>query len=228
MVAQAWLGEIRPAPTHTSPATRSWPPVTLCPGNNISARKRQHGRTGTPAPTSSRCWSRPASATIRVRRLQARYAGWFAGSADKNPGAKKKATAAIAHTLLKITYQVLKSGTPYTEARRRLYPARITAAEAGLARRQLQKLRPGSTVTSPSPRRGLACRPAPDRQPLPAGPEAPPSPAPPAHPADEINVIASPSPPRRPGSLPRATGAQFRLSPRAIAAEEGRAYVLGL
>jgi hypothetical protein len=47
VVAQAWLGEIGPAPhrhfaTHEKLA--SW--VTLCPGNDISARKRKHGRTG--------------------------------------------------------------------------------------------------------------------------------------------------------------------------------------
>ena len=45
VVGQAWLGEIRTAPhlhfaTHQKLA--SW--VTLCPGNNISARKRKHGR----------------------------------------------------------------------------------------------------------------------------------------------------------------------------------------
>ena len=53
-----------------------------------------------------------AWAAIRVRgRLQARYTRLvrrFGG--DKNPGAKKKAITAIAHTLLKIAYQVLKSG----------------------------------------------------------------------------------------------------------------------
>jgi len=58
-----------------------------------------------------------AWAAIRVRgRLQARYnrlVRRFGG--DKNPGAKKKAIIAIAHTLLKIAYQVLKSGTPYTD-----------------------------------------------------------------------------------------------------------------
>jgi transposase len=47
VVARAWLGEIGPAPhrhfaTHEKLA--SW--VTLCPGNNISARKRKHGQTG--------------------------------------------------------------------------------------------------------------------------------------------------------------------------------------
>ena len=33
----------------------------------------------------------------------------------KNPAARKKAIVAIAHTLLKIAYAVLKSGLPYEE-----------------------------------------------------------------------------------------------------------------
>jgi len=47
VVAQAWLGEIGPAPHRhfaTCEKLASW--VTLCSGNNISARKRKHGRTG--------------------------------------------------------------------------------------------------------------------------------------------------------------------------------------
>src|ERR1700746_487943 len=47
VVAQAWLGEVGPAP-HRDGASHeklaSW--VTLCPGNTISARTRRHGRTG--------------------------------------------------------------------------------------------------------------------------------------------------------------------------------------
>src|SRR2546430_6543903 len=47
VVAQAWLGEIGPAPhlhfaSHEKLASRG----TLCPGNNISARKRKYSRTG--------------------------------------------------------------------------------------------------------------------------------------------------------------------------------------
>ena len=47
VVTSAWLAEIGPAPhqwfaSHEKLA--SW--VTLCPGNNISAGKRKHGRTG--------------------------------------------------------------------------------------------------------------------------------------------------------------------------------------
>jgi hypothetical protein len=41
--------------------------------------------------------------------------GWSALRRGQEPGFKKKAIAAIAHTLLKIACQVLKSGTPYRE-----------------------------------------------------------------------------------------------------------------
>lgn len=56
VVACAWVAEIGPAPHRYFPGhdkLASW--VTLCPGNNISARKRKYGRTATPGPTSSRC-----------------------------------------------------------------------------------------------------------------------------------------------------------------------------
>jgi hypothetical protein len=90
-----------------------------------------------------------AWAAIRVKgRLQARYSRLvrrFGG--DKNPGAKKKAIIAIAHTLLKIAYQVLKSGMPYQEpgadsCTRRESPEQKQA----WLERQLQRLHPGCTV----------------------------------------------------------------------------------
>jgi transposase len=151
VVAQAWLGEIGPAPhrhfaTHEKLA--SW--VTLCPGNNISARKRKHGRTGDAGTYIKPMLIQAAWAAIRVRgRLQARYnrlVRRFGG--DNNPGAKKKAITAIAHTLLKIAYQVLKTGTPYQEpgadsCTRRESPA----ARQAFLERQLQKLHPGCTIT---------------------------------------------------------------------------------
>src|SRR5512140_620501 len=47
VVAQAWLGEIGPAPhRHFATCQKLASQVTLCPGNNISARQRNHGRTG--------------------------------------------------------------------------------------------------------------------------------------------------------------------------------------
>jgi len=91
-----------------------------------------------------------AWAAIRVRgRLQARYnrlVRRFGGA--KNPGAKKKAITAIAHTLLKIAYQVLKSGTPYQEPGADFYTRRESPEQKqAWLERQLQKLHPGCTVT---------------------------------------------------------------------------------
>jgi hypothetical protein len=151
VVAQAWLGEIGPAP-HLHFATceklASW--VTLCPGNNISARKRKHGRTGDAGTYIKPMLVQAAWNAIRARgRLQARYnrlVRRFGG--DKNPGAKKKAIIAIAHTLLKIAYQVLKSGMPYQELGADFYTRRESPEQKqAWLERQLQKLHPGSTIT---------------------------------------------------------------------------------
>jgi len=161
VVAQAWLGEIGPAPhrhfaTHEKLA--SW--VTLCPGNNISARKRKHGRTGDAGTYIKPMLVQAAWAAIRVRgRLQARYnrlVRRFGG--DKNPAAKKKAITAIAHTLLKIAYQVLKSGTPYQEPGADFYTRRESPEQKqAWLERQMQKLHPGCTITiTISPEAALA------------------------------------------------------------------------
>jgi transposase len=56
VVAQAWLGEIGPAPHQWFPSHErlaSW--VTLCPGNNISAKSASTAGPGMPGLTSSRC-----------------------------------------------------------------------------------------------------------------------------------------------------------------------------
>jgi transposase len=151
VVAWAWLGEIGPAPhrwfaSHEKLAC--W--VTLCPGNNISAKKRKHGRTGDAGTYIKPLLIQAAWAAIRVRgRLQARYnrlVRRFGG--DKNPGAKKKAITAIAHTLLKIAYQVLKTGTPYQDLGADFYTRRESPAQKqAWLERQLQKLHPGCTIT---------------------------------------------------------------------------------
>jgi len=151
IVAWAWLGEIGPAPhlwfsSHEKLA--SW--VTLCPGNNISARKRKHGRTGDAGTYIKPMLVQAAWAAIRARgRLQARYnrlVRRFGG--DKNPGAKKKAITAIAHTLLKIAYQVLKAGKPYQEPGADFYTRRESPQQRqAFLERQLQKLHPGCTIT---------------------------------------------------------------------------------
>jgi transposase len=151
VVTSAWLAEIGPAPHRYFPSHEklaSW--VTLCPGNNISAGKRKHGRTGDAGTYIKPVLIQAAWSAIRTKgRLQARYnrlVRRFGG--EKNPGAKKKAITAIAHTLLKIAYQVLKSGQPYTEPGADFYTRRESPEHRqAWLERQLQKLHPGRTIT---------------------------------------------------------------------------------
>jgi transposase len=158
VVSAAWLAEIGPEPHRWFPShdkLACW--VTVCPGNNISARKRKSGRTGEAGTYIKPVLVQAAWAAIRVRgRLQARYRRLvrrFGG--DKNPGAKKKAIIAIAHTLLKIAYQVLKTGQPYTDLGADFYTRRESPEQQhAYLERRLQKLHPGCTITvtvSPPP-----------------------------------------------------------------------------
>ena len=151
VVARTWLAEIGPAP-HLHFASHgklaSW--VSLCPGNNISARKRKHGRTGDAGTYIKPVLIQAAWNAIRTRgRLQARYnrlVRRFGG--QKNPGAKKKAITAIAHTLLKIAYQVLKSGKPYQDLGADFYTRRESPEQQhAYLERRLQKLYPGCAIT---------------------------------------------------------------------------------
>jgi transposase len=154
-VACAWLAEIGPAPHAYFPShdkLASW--VTLCPGNNISARKRKYGRTGDAGTYIKPMLVQAAWSAIRVRgRLQARYhrlVRRFGG--EKNPAAKKKAITAIAHTLLKIAYQVLKSGQPYQDLGADFYTRRESPEQRqAWLLRQLQRLNPGATITISPP-----------------------------------------------------------------------------
>ena len=151
VVSAAWLAEIGPAPHRwfaSCGKLASW--VTLCPGNNISARKRKHGRTGDAGTYIKPVLIQAAWNAIRAKgRLQARYhrlVRRFGG--DKNPAAKKKAITAIAHTLLKIAYQVLKSGQPYQDLGADFYTRRESPAQRqAYLERQLQKLHPGCAIT---------------------------------------------------------------------------------
>ena len=151
VVAQTWLAEIGPAPhrhfaSHEKLA--SW--VTLCPGNNISARKRKHGRTGDAGTYIKPMLIQAAWNAIRPKgRLQARYSRLvrrFGG--EKNPGAKKKAITAIAHTLLKIASQVLKSEVPYQDLGADFYTRRESPdQQRAYLERRLRKLYPGCAIT---------------------------------------------------------------------------------
>jgi len=150
-VACVWLAEIGPAPheyfgSHEKLA--SW--VTLCPGNHMSAGKRRHGRTGDAGAYIKPMLVQAAWSAIKTQgRLQARYhklVRRFGG--PKNPAAVKKAILAVAHTLLKIAYQVLQSGKPYEDLGADFYAKRESPEQRrAYLLRQLEKLSPGCTIT---------------------------------------------------------------------------------
>ena len=146
-------GWARSAPPRTciSPRTRSWPPGSRCARGTTSApASASTAGPGTPAPTSSRCWSRPPGPRSgSAAGCRPGTTGWSAGSAGpRTRRAKKKAITAIAHTLLKIAYQVLKSGVPYQEPGADFYTRRESPQQKqAWLERQLQKLHPDCTVT---------------------------------------------------------------------------------
>jgi len=150
-VAQAWLAEIGPAPhlyfaSHEKLA--SW--VTLCPGNYMSAGKRKHGRTGSAGTYIKPMLVQAAWAAIKTEgRLRARYHRLVRRlGGPKNPAAVKKAILAIAHTLLKIAYQVLRSGKPYQDLGTDFYARRESPEQRrAYLLRQLEKLSPGCVIT---------------------------------------------------------------------------------
>ena len=92
IVAWAWVAEIGPAPhryfgDHEKLA--SW--VTLCPGNNISARQRKHGRTGDAGTYIKPMLVQAAWAAIRVRAgCRPGTAGWSAVSAETRIRARRR------------------------------------------------------------------------------------------------------------------------------------------
>ena len=121
----------------------------MCPGNYISARKSRSGRTGDGGNYIKPLLVQAAWAAIQFARLQARFhrlVRKFGG--PKNKGARKRAIIAIAHTLLKIAYAVLKTGKPYQEPGADFYTRRESAqAREEYLLRQLQKLNPGCVIT---------------------------------------------------------------------------------
>jgi transposase len=155
VVIAGWLGAIGPAPhEHFASASRlaSW--ATLCPGNYMSARKSKGGRTGDGGAYIKPLLIQAAWAAVRVPgRLQARFRRLvrkFGG--QKNKGASKRAITAIAHTLLKIAYQVLKTGQPYADLGADFYTRRESPqARQDYLMRQLQKLNPGAVITITPP-----------------------------------------------------------------------------
>ena len=155
VVAAGWLGAIGPAPHEyfaTAQRLASW--ATVCPGNYMSAKKSKGGRTGDGGAYIKPLLVQAAWAAVRVPgRLQAKFRRLvrkFGG--PRNNGAKKRAITAIAHTLLKIAYSVLKTGTPYQDLGDDFYTRREDpAARQDYLMRQLQKLNPGCVITITPP-----------------------------------------------------------------------------
>ena len=149
VVARAWIAEIGPAPHEwfaSGARLASW--AGLAPGNYVSAGKRGYGRTSEAGTYIKPALVQAAWAAVRTPgRLQARYSRLVRRmGGEKNPAAKKKAIVAIAHTLLKIAYSVLRTGTPYQEpgadfSTRRHQPAHRQA----WLEKQLRSLHPGCT-----------------------------------------------------------------------------------
>jgi hypothetical protein len=120
------------------------------PGQLHQRPQEQSGRTGDGGNYIKPLLVQAAWAAIRTPgRLQARFRRLvrkFGGV--KNKGAKKRAIIAIARTLLKIAYAVLKSGRPCQEPGAGFYTKRESAqARQDYLMRQLQKLNPGCTIT---------------------------------------------------------------------------------
>jgi hypothetical protein len=160
------------------------------PGSEAQAQHHADDRGTTAVRLRDAAWN-----AIKTRgRLQARYnrlVRRFGG--EKNPGAKKKAITAIAHTLLKIAYQVLKSGTPCTDLGAGLHTRRESPAEQhAYLERRLQKLYPGRVITITISPPETALPPALIQQFLPQpAPEAPPIPAP-RPPAGQTSLATQP------------------------------------
>jgi len=89
-------------------------------------------------------------AAVRVPgRLQAKFNRLVRRSGGaRNKAARKKAIIAIAHTLLKIAYQILKTGRPYQDLAAGFYTRRESPqARQDYLLKQLHKLNPGCTIT---------------------------------------------------------------------------------
>jgi transposase len=109
----------------------SW--AGLVPGLNVSAGKRQGNKTRRGSP-----WLR--SALVEAAHAASRTKGTYLAAQYHRLAArrgKKKATVAVAHTILGIAYHLLKDGTVYEELGDRYYDERDRAA---LQRKYLRRL----------------------------------------------------------------------------------------
>ena len=123
----------------TSKHLASW--AALCPGNQVSAGKRQGGKTrkGNPALRALLCEAAQAAARPRGTYLSAQYHRLVPRRG------KPKATVAVAHSILVRAYVVLRDGTDYEEPGGTYFDERDKTA---VRRRLVQRLaRLGYAVT---------------------------------------------------------------------------------
>jgi transposase len=158
VAAWAWIAEAGPAPHEwfaSAAKLASW--AGLAPGNDVSAGKRRQSATGGAGTYLKPVLVQAAWVAVKHRgRLQARYGKLvrsFGG--PHSAGAKKRAIVAIAHTLLKIAYSVLKTGMPYRDLGEDFYARRDSPAQRqAYLERQIRRLYPDHAVTitiSPEP-----------------------------------------------------------------------------
>jgi transposase len=117
----------------TSRHLASW--AGLCPGNNESAGKRKHGRTTKGSP-----WLRTAlveaalGATRQTGYLRSKY--WRVRSRRGH----QRAVIAVAHALLEIIHQLLRTGEVYTDLGAEYFERRQAEQLTRRAVRQLERL----------------------------------------------------------------------------------------
>jgi transposase len=112
----------------------SW--AGLCPGNNESGGKRQSGRTRKGDP-----WLRET--LVEAARAAARTKGSYLGAQYRRIAARrgsKRATLAVAHTLLVIMYYMLRDGTTYSDLGDTYFDQRDRMAVARRAQKRLHAL----------------------------------------------------------------------------------------
>ena len=126
----------------------SW--VTLAPGTTSAPASASTAGPATPGPTSSRCWCRPpGTRSGSGGGCRPATTGWCAGSAaTRTPARRRRRSSRSRTTLLKIAYQVLKSGVPYQDLGADFYTRRESPERTqAWLERQLQRLHPDCTIT---------------------------------------------------------------------------------
>ena len=216
VVAQAWLAEIGPAPhrhfaSHEKLA--SW--VTLCPGNNISARKRKHGRTGDAGTYIKPVLIQAAWNAIRTKgRLKARDSRWRRRRSQEPRREEEGHHRDRAHPAQDRLPGPQERHPLPGPGRGLLHPPGITRPAARLpgttAPEALSRLRHHHHHQPAGGRLNIHRQ---HHTLIPAAPEPPPNRHPRPAPAGQTSATTQPSPPPGPGFAPaRPPGPSFRVS----------------